>query len=170
MINFLYLFVGLSNPLLSANMVVILNDRKIHVSFEGSLGLTSMVSLVSVRSGRWAWTQILISEVADMCQKSFSKVCPHPPTYYGNSHCHRWGPLQCARKRTYYIWYLHHSPTALIEQPFTDEETESWRGYVNLGIVTRPESSWACPLQTAQEIQTMLGAGELNRGHSPVPL
>lgn len=65
--NVLYLFVGLSNLLLSANVVVILNDRKIHVSFQGSLCFTSMVSLVSIRSGRWGQTQIHVSEV-------FSKV------------------------------------------------------------------------------------------------
>lgn len=73
MINFLSLFVRLNNLLLSANMVLILNDRKIHVSFEGSVCFASVVSLVTVRSERWGWAQIPISEVADMCQKSFPK-------------------------------------------------------------------------------------------------
>lgn len=52
-IKFVYLFVELINLLFSANMVVILNDNKTHVSFKGSVCFASMISLLSIRSGRW---------------------------------------------------------------------------------------------------------------------
>lgn len=73
MINFLNLFVELSNLLLSANMVVMLNDRKTHVSFESSVCFANVISLVWVRPGRWEWATISISGVTDMRQKSFPK-------------------------------------------------------------------------------------------------